>query len=510
MVNESSNARFLNVIKILILISTIALQIVLFAFVTFKVTEYAQYFSYAIRFISICFAIRIICATGSSADKMSWVFLILALPAPGMFLYLVFGGTRFGKVLSRKIISARKESEKYLEQDKAVLEEITDETVKSELQLIKNTSRYPVYKNTDATYYEIGEKYFEAMLSEIEKAEKFIFVEYFIYAEGQMYSKLFDALGEKARQGVDVRVIYDPAGVTGVLPKDFLSRCKKDGIKCFAFNPFTYNIYSYGSYRSHRKITVIDGNVGFTGGINIGDEYINVASKLGHWKDMGIRLVGDGVFSLTVMFLDGWKIVSGENTDVDAFRPTISIQNSKTFVAPFDDAPLDDLNPASYNYKKIISSSTKYLYITTPYLIIEPEMNEALVLAAQSGVDVRIITPHIPDKKIIFQTTRAHYQNLIEGGVRIYEYEPGFVHGKVLVTDDKVSFVGSINFDYRSLSWNYECGAFVYDFDFARTVKSDMEDTLSKCIEITLEDMNSQSTFVRALQGVLRLVSPLL
>ncbi len=509
MTNDGKSFNFVNVVKVLILILTIVLQIALFVAVTLKVTEYANYFTYAIEFIAIIFSINIMCRSGSTADKMSWVFFILALPATGIFLYLVFGGTRFGKVLGRKIEAARKNSEQYLVQDAEVFDEIKDKQVRSELNLIKNSSRYPVYKDTDVTYYEVGEKYFAAMCEELEKAEKFIFVEYFIFADGQMYRKLFDILGKKAMAGVDVRVIYDPAGSTGILPKDMDIYCKQTGIKCMPFNPFSYNLYSYGSYRSHRKITVIDGNVGFTGGINIGDEYINVASKLGHWKDMGIRLRGDGVFSLTVMFLDGWKLVSDVDTDANLFRPTQKFP-STAYVAPFDDAPLDDYNPAALNYKKLITNSTEYLYITTPYLIIDPEMTACLTLAAQSGVDVRIITPHIPDKAIIFQSTRAHYRNLVDGGVRIFEYEPGFVHGKVLVSDDKTSFVGSINFDYRSLAWNYECGAYVYDETFAKTVKADMENTLSKCIEITADTIKSQNIAFRAFQGVLRLVSPLL
>ncbi len=507
--NSEKSFSFMNIVKILIVVITVALQILLFVAITLKVTEYASYVNTLIRIISIGLAIRIICSNKSAADKMSWLFFVLVMPATGMFLYMIFGGTRFGKILGRKISSTRKESQQYLEQNTEILNEIEDSQVKSQLNLIKNSAGYPVYKNTEVTYLEIGEKYFEVMCEELEKAEKFIFVEYFIYAEGEMYRRLFDILTRKAENGVDVRVIYDPAGAFGVLPKDILTISEKSGIKCLPFNPFSYNIYSYGSYRSHRKITVIDGNVGFTGGINIGDEYINGYEKHGHWKDMGMRLKGDGVFSLTVMFLDGWKLVSGIDTNANDFKPTEKFE-STAYVAPFDDAPLDDENPAALNYKKLISNSSEYLYITTPYLIIDPEMNSALVLAAQSGVDVRIITPHIPDKIIIQQSTRAHYKNLVEGGVKIYEYTPGFVHGKVLVSDDKNSFVGSINFDYRSLAWNYECGVYVYDETFAKTIKDDMLRTLEKCSEITVEHIHSQSVFFRAFQSVIRLISPLL
>ncbi len=507
--NSEKSFSFMNIIKLIVVVITVLIQVLLFIAVFAKITEYASYVSTLIRFIGICLSIRIICSSKSAADKMSWLFFILVMPTTGVFLYMIFGGTRFGKILSRKIIATRKNSQQYLAQNEDVLNEITDSQVKSQLNLIKNAAGYPVYKNTDVKYLEIGEKYFEVMCEELEKAEKFIFVEYFIYADGVMYRKLFDILARKAESGVDVRVIYDPAGAFGVLPKDILTISEKSGIKCLPFNPFSYNIYSYGSYRSHRKITVIDGNVGFTGGINIGDEYINGYEKHGHWKDMGIRLRGDGVFALTVMFLDGWKLVSGNDTNANDFRPTEKFE-STAYVAAFDDAPLDAENPAALNYKKLISNSAEYLYITTPYLIIDPEMTSALVLAAQSGVDVRIITPYVADKVIIQQSTRSHYKNLIEGGVKIYEYTPGFVHGKVLVSDDKNSFVGSINFDYRSLAWNYECGAYVYDEALAKTIKADMLDTLSKCSEVTVEHIHAQGILYKSFQAIIKLISPLL
>lgn len=510
MENNSISNRIVNGIKIFFGVFTIIFQLGLFIYATIYFNDMAQYFSVIFRVLAIIVAIKIIVSPGSTGDKLSWVFFILVLPSTGLILYLVFGGTRLGKSLNAKIQKTRNNSKQYLVQDPAVLDKITDDTIKSEINLISKISGYPVYENTEVEYLRLGEIYFEKLMEEIEKAEKFIFLEYFIVSEGQMHRRLLDALIEKAKNGVDVRYIYDEGGSTGIVPKTFAKECREAGIKLLPFNPISRHLYAYASYRSHRKITVIDGNVGFTGGINIGDEYINVASKLGHWKDMGICLKGDGVFSLTVMFLDGWNVVSDTFTDANDFRPTIKVSNDKTFIAPFDDAPLDNSNPASDNYKKLITSATDYLYITTPYLIIDQEMVSALTQAAKSNVDVRIITPHVPDKKVIFQSTRAHYKDLLINGIRIFEYEPGFVHGKVLVSDDKISFVGSINFDYRSLAWNYECGAYIYDENLAKEVKADMEDTLSKCIEITEEEFLKQPLPHRMFQAGLRLISPLL
>lgn len=507
---NGNQKKFVNAFKIIFIIITLLFNIGLFVYTNIFLYQQAKYFSEILQIVAIILSIRIIASNRSSSEKFSWVFFILVIPITGIFFYVAFGGKRFGRILASKINAARENSKPYLVQDEEVYDSITDPTIRSEINLINKTSGYPVYKNTEVTYLKLGEIYFKSLLEEIERAEKFIFLEYFIVSDGVMYRQLMDALINKAKQGVEIRFVYDAGGSAAVLPKDFAEECLEAGIKMKPFNPLNYNIYAYGSYRSHRKITVIDGNVGFTGGINIGDEYINIKHKLGHWKDMGVKLVGDGVFSLTVMFLDGWEISSGEITDANLYRPTISKTNSEAYVVPFDDAPLDELNSGEYNYRKIITSSADYVYITTPYLIIDSEMTAALILAAQSKVDVRIITPHIPDKKIIFQATRASYKHLLEGGVRIFEYKPGFIHGKVTVSDDKASVVGSINYDYRSLSWNYECCSYVYDEKFAKEVKEDMLDTFSKSIEITYQDIKNQNILVRGFQAVLRLVSPLL
>ncbi|MFV0503722.1 MAG: cardiolipin synthase [Lachnospirales bacterium] len=460
--------------------------------------------------LNIIFAAYIIYKPQKTSYKLSWLFVIFALPIAGLLLFLFFSKQRFGKSLRKIIIERRTKTSELFKPYYDTVNEIEDADVRSQAYVIQTIGRYPTYKNTEVKYFPVGEKYFDALKKELKKSEKFIFLEYFIISDGIMFNELMEILKEKANAGVDVRFIYDAAGSAVLLPKSFKSECKNNNIKLHPFNPIHKNLYFYVSYRNHRKITVIDGNVGFTGGINIGDEYINKNDRLGHWKDMGLMLKGEAVFSLTAMFLDGWKIVTGNDDEYLKYKPTIKIDAPSTFVAPFDDAPLDNETPAEHNYMRMIANAKKYIYITTPYLIIDSEISSLLNLAAKSGVDVRILTPHIPDKKAVFQVTRSHYLDLIHNGVKIYEYTPGFVHGKMLITDDKVAFVGSINFDYRSLTWNYECGAWVYDKVFVKDTYDDFMNTLEASMEITIEICEKYPLHMKLLQSFLKIAGPLL
>ncbi len=509
---DTKSNKYVLLFKVLFVSITVLSQLLLFFYSAVYFNKYAGYFTSFFTIIAIIISIRIICSIKSTSYKISWIFFLLIMPITGLFLYAIFGNARFGKKLGREIKETRIASQKFLEQNKDVFNKITDEDTKVACKGIKRNAGYPVYDNTEVEYLNLGEKYLEELLIELEKAEKFIFLEYFIVSDGEMHRKMMDILIDKAKKGVDVRYIYDAGGSQVTLPRNFVEECNGNNIKCYPFNPFTTNIYSFVSYRSHRKITIIDGNVGFTGGINIGDEYINKTSKYGHWKDMGIKLKGDAVFSLTTMFLDGWKLVCKDsNDDYNLYRPTINCSTTNCFVAPFDAPPLQsEEQPALDNYLRIIANSKNYIYITTPYLIIDSDMSSALTMAAKSGVDVRILTPHIPDKKMILEATRSHYGELLSAGVKVYEYTPGFVHGKVVVSDDKTSFVGSINFDYRSLNWNYECGAYVNNKEFALAVKDDLLKTFEISEEISYEKWVNPKVHERVIRGLLKVVCPLL
>lgn len=496
--------------KVIIIAISVVIQLA-FVFVAASLLENLSiYFIYSFTFLSIFVCASIIYSTKKASYKLSWIFIILILPFSGLIIYWIFRKERFGKSFGEKIVKRREKTAVFFKEDYNTLDEILDPDIHSQGKLIELQSGYPLYKNSEVKYLALGEIYFDELKKDLLTAEKYIFLEYFIVSDGIMYRELMDILIEKSKAGVEVRFIYDSFGSSAIMPKTFLEECHQNNIKCYAFNPLSTNLYFYINYRSHRKITVIDGNIGYTGGINIGDEYINRNDRLGHWKDMGIRITGEAVFSLTAMFLDGWELITGFEDDYSLYKPNIIPKVENSYVAPFDDAPLDDCTPGENNYMKMIATAKDYIYICTPYLIIDNEISSLLSLASRSGVDVRVLTPHIPDKKAVFEVTRAHYLDLLDNGVKVYEYTPGFVHGKMLVADDKVCFIGSINFDFRSLMWNYECGAWVYNEKFVKDAKEDYLESISKSEEFTLETMKKFPFHQKLIQAVFKIASPLL
>ena len=324
-----------------------------------------------------------------------------------------------------------------------------------------------------------------------------------------MWDPIFDILRKKAAEGVEVRFLYDDVGTLQTLPNNYRTVLEKAGIKTAIFNPFRPHLNIAMNYRDHRKITVIDGNVGFCGGINLADEYINAYEKHGHWKDTAVLLRGSGVWNLTLMFLMMWQFTTTVETDFDRYRPTQAVPN-EGYVQPFGDSPLDNLNVSENAYMQIINRATRYVYITTPYLILDNEMITALSTAAQSGIDVRIITPHIADKWYVHIVTRSYYSQLIRAGVKIYEYTPGFIHAKMFTSDDKVAIVGTTNMDYRSFYLHFECGVSFYNSPVAKDVRDDFLNTLQVCQPISLEEMEQLPLSRRILAKLLRLMAPLM
>ena len=348
-------------------------------------------------------------------------------------------------------------------------------------------------------------------VEELKKAKKYIFMEYFIIQEGKMWNTILDILKEKAAQGVDVRVIYDDMGCIMTLPNGYNKKLESYGIKCSVFNPFVPILSSKFNTRDHRKICVIDGNVGFTGGINLADEYINAYEKHGHWKDTSVMLKGEGVFALTAMFLSMWDYCSGWEEDFDLFRPeSMPRLPGSGWVQPYTDTPLDHEKVGQAVYLNMISRARDYIYITTPYLIVDVATNTALCNAAKAGVDVRIITPHIPDKRSVFEVTKAHYPPLLEAGVKIYEYTPGFIHAKNFVVDGRYATVGTVNLDYRSLFLHFEDGVWLCDAPCIADIKADFEKTLEQCEAISLRRARHLNILVQLYRSVLRIFAPLM
>ncbi len=499
-----------NVLKIGLSIALIAIQFLLIFGIILRLSEYMDYAYKAFQFFSLLFALYIVNTEGKVSYKFSWIIFILAMPICGMVFYFIWGKAQLPKKTRVRAASAFENTKGFLKQDKAVIDEITDEYVKRHISLMQRMSDFPVYKNTKTKYLEIGETYFECMLEELKKAEKFILIEYFIIAEGTMKQQMMEILFEKAAKGVEVKIMYDEVGSTGVVPKNFVFDCEKHGIMCAPHNSLTFSIFSYISYRDHRKILVIDGNTAMTGGINIGDEYINAIEKHGHWKDTGIMLKGDAVFRFTMLFVWMWEIVTGEKLDPEKYKGSINYPEEKGIIMPFGDGPVFEKSIAANNYMHIITSAKNYVYITTPYLIIDSDMIAALCLSAESGVDVRIITPHIPDKAIVHATTQSFYGELMRSGVKIYEYTPGFIHAKSIVSDDTTCTIGSINFDYRSLYWNYECGVYIYGDSSVIKLKNDILETLKKSQRISLDEWEKQPLIKRMARAFLRVVSPLI
>jgi len=344
----------------------------------------------------------------------------------------------------------------------------------------------------------------------INAAEKYVFIEYFIVAKGKMYDELMNALKNKAREGVEVRILVDEMGSLGVLPRDFYKVCAESGIKSIPFNPLSRSLYKFISFRDHRKITIVDGNKAIVGGINIGDEYINAIVKHGHWKDMAVKLEGDAVNSLVALYLNMWDNLSGQVSNLHVYSGEPLNIETDDLVMPFGDGPMNQKNPAENMYMSLFANAKRYIYISTPYLILNSDMINCIQMAARAGVDVRIMTPGIADKAVVHMTTRSFYGDLLAEGVRIYEYTPGFLHGKVLVSDDEVCQIGSINMDYRSLTWNYESAAWISSPSTVSDVKADFLEIMEVCQEIEFEKWQNTSFFTHLGQALLRIVAPLM
>lgn len=475
-----------------------------------------QIFSSAISLIVIIYLVN---KPMNPAYKLAWCITILMIPLFGGLLYLVLSVNDTRYKFRKSIRSAVEESKTHLVQDDNVMSEIESisKHAAPQARYIHNLAKYPVYDNTSVKYFSTGEELYITLLEELEKAQNFIFMEYFIIHNGIFWNSVLDILKKKVQEGVEVKVIYDDMGSIRTLPPDYYDELRTYGIECYCFNPFSPTLSLRLNNRDHRKITVIDGHTAFTGGINLADEYINQRQKLnGYWKDSGIMLKGEATWNFTVMFLQFWQHVSNAPVNYEKYHvspcdfPSDYKNCADGFIQPYADNPLFSEIVAENVYLNMIHRATNYIYITTPYLIVDNEMITALTLAAQSGVDVRIITPGVPDKKAVFMMTRSFYEPLTKAGVKIYEYTPGFIHSKMMVSDDNFAVVGSINLDYRSLYLHFECASFLYHCKEINAIKEDILDSISESKEITYESCMQLNKPYRLWQSLLRLYAPLL
>lgn len=479
-------------------------------------TIFNEYSSLLIGFmilISLFCIIQIIIKNIYPENKIAWIVFIAMVPIAGGIFYILFGSHRISKKTKRLYDAVELNLEN-------AIKKITPIN-KKELNIGHFTRKYkyltkianaPAFENTSTKYFKVGEEFHQQLLIELEKATKFIFIESFIIEPGKMWNSIEKILIKKSQEGLDIRVLYDDLGCLMTLPANFKKRLTKYKIKCERFNKMTHLINANFNNRDHRKICIIDGNVGFNGGINLADEYINEKLLFGHWKDTAIMLKGEGVYGLTLMFLSMWNFQTKKIENYEMYKPTIK-EKTNGIIQPFADNPLDNESTGESIYMSILNTAKDYVYITSPYLIITREMTVALTSAAKSGIDVRLILPGIADKKFVHFLSSSYYDSLITSGVKIYEYTKGFIHSKMFISDDNLSVIGTINLDYRSLDLHYECATVMYNSSTTKEMKEDFLNTQQECKEITINNIKKNSKFnifkFIAL-GILRTFSPLL
>ena len=509
--------RILN--RITVTVVLVALQLAWLAWVFFALTTGTArvWVTGVLNGLSLLIILYLVRKDENSAYKVGWIALIGLLPLLGGALYLAFGNKRPSRRLRSKMQAVEQAHRADRAQQPGQTAGLCDEN-RGVSRYLTQYGCYPAWQNTTARYFSCGEAMYPALLADLEKAEKSIFLEFFIVSQGKMWQGVEDILRRKAAQGVDVRLIYDDFGSLLGLPKDFVVRMERAHIRCIPFNPVVPLLSLVMNHRDHRKIVVIDGKVAYTGGINLADEYINAITRFGYWKDTGVKLTGRAVQNFTMMFLEMWNVMGQADTDYEKYLKASqegaedgNLQKASGYVQPYADSPLDGEPVGENVYLNLIKTAKKRLYVATPYLIISDEMTRELGLAAKRGVDVRVFTPGIPDKKIIYGVTRSYYSGLVRQGVRVYEYTPGFLHAKQMLCDGDTATVGTINMDYRSLYHHFENGVWMHGCDAIRDIEADFDKLLQDSEEVTDKYRDGRKNMaVRGWQCIMRLIAPLL
>lgn len=490
------------------------LQLVLLILPAAGIYESNIYVDAAINLTAVFVIIFEINRETDAGFKLIWIAIIAVVPVFGIFLYIYVHSdlltTGIRKRLNLLTAKANKFSSSISVDINQIKECSNDEY--GIFHYLLNTANAPVFNCNDIRYFRFGEEMFDSLMQDIKSAEKYIFMEFFIINEKDyVWKQIYEVLKEKAHSGVEVRLIYDAMGSLTGTSKDFAEKLKNDGIKCLEFSPVKPFISTYHNNRDHRKMVIIDGKCAYTGGVNLADEYINSKVRFGHWKDTAIRINGDGVKGFLLMFFKIWELMHRTYEDYSKYIVGVEAQDYTTgYLCAFDDTPMDSEAMSRNLYLNMINTAVDYVYIFTPYLVLDEEILHGLKFAARRGVDVRICMPHIPDKWYAFDLARTYYPELIKSGVKIYEYTPGFVHAKSTISDDVRGYVGSANYDYRSLYLHYECGVYIYDNPVIQTIKSDFNDTLKRCTLFTLQDYNKLNIFHRAAGRVFRFFAALM
>ncbi|WP_100065553.1 cardiolipin synthase [Miniphocaeibacter massiliensis] len=465
--------------------------------------------------LGIILAIHIINKDTNPAYKIAWLIPIFVFPVFGSIIYLFFAQNRFVANIRMSMATTVSSFHYLMSKHENILDEISNVDSYMQSRYIERYANFPVYKNTKPTYFPTGEDFFQELLKDLKNAKKFIFLEFFIIEEGYMWESILEILEEKAKSGVDVSLIYDDFGCMSKLPRKYDNFLRSKGIKCCVFNPIKLIVMPKHNNRDHRKIVVIDGTIGYTGGANLADEYINKIEKFGRWKDSAVKLYGQAVWSLTIMFLAMWNSLTDDDLVFEDYLLEVDDhllidRKENGYIQPFSDTPLDSEPTGEVVYLNIINKAKDYIYITTPYLVLSNEILMSLCNAAKCGIDVRILTPHIPDKKSVFYVTRSYYEQLLSAGVKIYEYTPGFMHAKNVVTDDNIAVVGTINVDFRSLYLHFEDAVWFYNSSIVNDVKKDFLETIKISEQQTLHKVKNTSFIKKLIMSVLKVFAPIM
>ncbi|MCI8387296.1 MAG: cardiolipin synthase [Clostridiales bacterium] len=463
-----------------------------------------------IGLFNLCVIVYLMSTDMDSSAKLTWILVISVTSFFGTLFYLYTKSDIGSRAIGTGYNKLVKDHKNEIQQDTAVMEElksVSHETADL-VYYLNRSGTFPATSGNKVTYYPLGENKWEAMLEELKKAEKFIFMEYFIIDEGRMWGSILKILVEKAKQGVDVRVMYDGTCAIALLPYNYPKMLAEYGIKCKMFSPIRPFLSTHYNYRDHRKILVIDGKVGFNGGINLSDEYINHTKPFGHWKDTAVRIEGKAVDNLTLMFLNMWSL-GEQDPNYKSYLGLADSFAEKGYVIPYGDNPFDRDKVGEKVYMDILNRANKYVHIMTPYLILDDEVLTALKYSAERGVDTKLILPGIPDKKPVYALAKTYFRTLLDSGVEIYLYKPGFVHAKMFISDDTKAVVGTINLDYRSLYHHFECGTYLYGTDSVANIESDFMDTISKCERVTYESIKKEKIFTKLVGNFMRLIAPL-
>lgn len=490
---------------------TVLAQIVVTLLLTRLLEEYSNIAYAALELVGVVMAMSVFLRSGSPSYKLSWMCLLLVLPVSGMLLFFLWGGTHQAKTLSLKRVPPPAERENARRQSEGNVAKLTkqDEAMGRVASYLQKRD-FLLYNRTCAKYFSDGAEFFNDLIAHIQKAETYIFLEYFIIAEGKIWDRVFEALRERASAGVEIHVIFDDFGNLTRFSDDMIQTIQDAGIEIRDFNPVhRYVNRIYFNYRDHRKIAVIDGYWAYTGGINLADEYANLFERFGRWKDSAVRIEGDGAWALAAQFIQMWEMMYGTlpNED-DYYRPRMDGPEGPGFCQAFTDGPLNNPdNPIEDTFLQLISSASRFLYITTPYYAVEAAMQRALCIAADSGVDVRLMVPAIPDKKYAYMVAETYWGELLGHGVKIYKYTPGFIHAKSVLVDRKMALVGSPNMDYRSFQLHFECAAMLYDMPAVEELLEDMDAVMAQSALYTVEDLKKRPWYRRMFSSLLKLVA---